>query len=321
MWQPFARFKKDECSRTRGLLSDYVDQSLAPDELVQLEEHLRTCPSCREELRSLRATVSLLRGLPEVTPSRGFAVAPVRPLPGRRALPALRFATAMVVLLLVMAFAADQTNLFENRGRSYLGWGAESKGEEVQWTVAGIEKSVDTDSKTPAETRAELVVPDGADNVYAAVNSLAVANDGALCAEVSYSRGEVRQVVLENVAGGVTSDTAPSTASWFIMTATDNAAATTHHFAISGEGAYWSEVDALNAPVLNMVPVESDNNVLYSFNLDEAEREVIAGEEDDWLRALEYGLIGLTAVLGGTAALLWLRQRRARAAQVSENRN
>ncbi len=37
-----------------------------------------------------------------------------------------------------------------------------------------------------------------------------------------------------------------------------------------------------------------------------------SGREADWLRPLEYGLIGLVAVLAGATAALWLRQRRAR---------
>ncbi len=86
MWRAFRRFKKDECSRTRGMLSGYMDRRLNPEELARVEEHLRTCQGCREELESLRATVALLHRLPEVTPSRSFAVAPVAPVPGRRAL-------------------------------------------------------------------------------------------------------------------------------------------------------------------------------------------------------------------------------------------
>ena len=127
MWRAFRRSEKNECSKTRDLLSGYMDQRLNPEEVAHVEGHLGTCPGCREEMESLRATVALLHRLPEVTPSRSFAVSPVRPLPGRRALPALRFATAGVVLLLVLAFAADQTNVVEKKGQtgSYLGMAAD----------------------------------------------------------------------------------------------------------------------------------------------------------------------------------------------------
>ncbi len=84
MWRAFRRSKKDRCSGTRGALSGYVDGHLNPEEEARIEEHLNTCRGCREDLESLRATVALLRSLPEVTPSRSFAVAPVKPLPGRR---------------------------------------------------------------------------------------------------------------------------------------------------------------------------------------------------------------------------------------------
>jgi hypothetical protein len=68
---------------------------------------------------------------------------------------------------------------------------------------------------------------------------------------------------------------------------------------------------------LNMVPAASDNNVLYSFYLDAAEREFRAAPDHDWLRPLEYGLIGMVVVLGGITLALWFRQRRRKAAEVS----
>jgi len=100
------------------MLSGYIDRRLNPEELTQVEEHLRTCQGCREEQESLRATVVLLHRLPEVTPSRSFAVAPVKPLPGRRALRGLRFATAGAAVLLVLAFAADWTDFFKKNPSS-----------------------------------------------------------------------------------------------------------------------------------------------------------------------------------------------------------
>jgi hypothetical protein len=312
MWRAFRRSEKDECFKTRELLSGYMDQRLNPEEVAHVEGHLRTCPGCREELESLRATVALLRRLPEVTPSRSFAVAPVRPLPGRRALPALRFATAGVVLLLVLAFAADQANLFQ-RGPSTLSYGPAviSEEEAAYWLVPGVRNSGDPSSVTPVN----LVVPDQTDNVYVAVNSLAI--DGVLYGNVVSSPDEVPQVVLEEDEEGAAMSATTAKAFLVVAQASDNVDGGTSRFSING-GDSKGAVDGQNEAVLNMVPV-SDNNVLYSFYLSDSRREVKAARDNDWLRSLEYGLIGLAVILGGATAALWLRQRRARVVEVSRN--
>jgi hypothetical protein len=315
MWRAFRRSEKDECSKTRELLSGYMDQHLNPEEGAHVEGHLRTCPGCREELESLRATVVLLHRLPEVTPSRSFAVAPVRPLPGRRALPALRFATAGVVLLLVLAFAVDQTNLFHAGDPSTLSFGpaVTSEEEEAYWLVPGVRNSVDPDSETPVE----LVVPDQTGNVYAAVNSLAT--DGVLYGNVVSSPDEVPQVVLEEDEEGAIVSATTAQAFLVVAQASDNADGGTNRFSINGEGSKGT-VDRQNGAVLNMVPV-SDNEVLYSFYLSDSRREVKAVGDNDWLRPVQYGLIGLAVILGGATAALWLRQRRQRVVGVSKSQN
>jgi hypothetical protein len=63
--------------------------------------------------------------------------------------------------------------------------------------------------------------------------------------------------------------------------------------------------------------LNSDNNVLYSFDLSDSRKEFKAAPDRDWLRPVEYGLIGLVVVLGGITLALWLRQRRRKAAEVA----
>lgn len=55
-------------SEVRALLGDYLEGDLELAELARVEAHLPDCRSCSEELRELRATISLLRGLPEQEP-------------------------------------------------------------------------------------------------------------------------------------------------------------------------------------------------------------------------------------------------------------
>ena len=52
-------------SEFRARLSEYLERDLIPEERARIETHLETCAGCACELRELRATVSLLRRLPE----------------------------------------------------------------------------------------------------------------------------------------------------------------------------------------------------------------------------------------------------------------
>ncbi len=49
------------CSQVRRQLPDYHDDELTLDEQVVIESHLRTCPACADEARSLRAVSTLVR--------------------------------------------------------------------------------------------------------------------------------------------------------------------------------------------------------------------------------------------------------------------
>jgi|GEM_PF-6371286 len=60
------------CSDVRDLLSAYLDNVLDPDENQQVADHLGACPHCREELQTLRETISLLHSLGEVEPPPDF---------------------------------------------------------------------------------------------------------------------------------------------------------------------------------------------------------------------------------------------------------
>jgi hypothetical protein len=323
MRQAFWRSKKDECSKARELLSGYMDQRLDPEEVALVEGHLGTCLGCREELESLRATVALLHRLPEVTPSRSFAVAPVKPLPGRRALPALRFATGAAVLLLVLALAADRTALFDSgmlsnpkAGPAVWDHGADigtyEEGESY-WVVSGLKNSIDSQPVKAAEV--ELVVPDGTDNVSAAVDSLAT--DGVVYGNIVSSSSEAPALVL------MEGDSEAATRADAVQfTVVSDSGDTQNKFA-TNDAAVPSALDSIiegqDGSYLNIL--SSDNNVLYSFDLKYSQREVKTSSESAWLRPLEYGLIGLAAILGGVTVALWLRQRRAKVVEASKSLN
>lgn len=312
LWR-LGRFKKDGCSGMRTLASGYMDGRLGREEQRRVEEHLAACPRCRAELESLRATVALLRGLPEVAPARRFVVAPVRPLPGRRALPALRFAMASVVVLLVAALAVDQADLFVREPDTIrftsesLEWGA----NEAYWTVNGVRNSVDSDAETPVL----LVVPDGTDNAFAAVESLAT--NGVVYGDFTEDSADSTQVVLQKPEEGAP---AGGDLEEFAVVSVPGGYAMA---LAASDGQLPSDLDPViesrAGSYLNMV--SADYSALYSFDLNSSERVTApAPGNDHWMRLLEYGLIGLAALLGAAAAGVWLWRRRARLAEVKVDR-
>lgn len=57
-------------------LNAFLDGELSPRERVDIQTHVASCAACQEELRGLKATKSLLQGLPEFKPRRSFQLTP-----------------------------------------------------------------------------------------------------------------------------------------------------------------------------------------------------------------------------------------------------
>lgn len=60
------------CDGVRELLSAYVDGELSSGELLRVEQHLRRCPRCAEEVDALRQAIALVGALEEVELPAGF---------------------------------------------------------------------------------------------------------------------------------------------------------------------------------------------------------------------------------------------------------
>jgi Putative zinc-finger len=101
-------------------LSAYADGQLSAKEETEATTHLASCAFCQEELRSLRATTTLMRSLPEPRPTKSFQlgaeyaknVGPKTASVGWMGqllggMPAIRTATAAVAMLLVVVVAGD----------------------------------------------------------------------------------------------------------------------------------------------------------------------------------------------------------------------
>jgi anti-sigma factor RsiW len=61
----------DACRRVLALLSDYLDDDLAPEARAEADAHLATCGACACTAAELAATIRALRGLRTARLSRG----------------------------------------------------------------------------------------------------------------------------------------------------------------------------------------------------------------------------------------------------------
>src|SRR6266508_6470094 len=90
------------------LLSAYIDNRLTADERAALEQRLRNEPALRGTLDDLRGTVTLLRGLPPLTPPRSFTLDPAAFAPRPSPLFGwLRLGATLASVLLALTFAVD----------------------------------------------------------------------------------------------------------------------------------------------------------------------------------------------------------------------
>ena len=100
--------------RLQDLLSSYVDSQVSPSESRRVENHLSACEECRRELGTLQATAHLLRELPDLEPSRSFALesvaAPTQAVRGYLWAP--RLATYLVAALVVVLLLGDFSGIF-----------------------------------------------------------------------------------------------------------------------------------------------------------------------------------------------------------------
>lgn len=59
----FRRRRRIVCQKAVELMTDYLEDALAPADRTRLEAHLEDCPHCREYLAQLRTTIAAARDL------------------------------------------------------------------------------------------------------------------------------------------------------------------------------------------------------------------------------------------------------------------
>ena len=66
------RSDQPDCTEVRESSSDYIDGELPRSYAGRIRSHLDSCPPCDAFVRTLRATVGLLRSLPKEQAPEGF---------------------------------------------------------------------------------------------------------------------------------------------------------------------------------------------------------------------------------------------------------
>jgi len=142
--------KKSEHEWAGETLSAYIDGELAGRERARVEQHLKECQACAENLRTLRQTVALLKELPVIPAPRSFAVRPrvarPRPAPAPSAwgYGLLKGATAIAALLLVLLIGGDLALHV-------------SGGPLVSWAPAALAPSYEADMETAPVEEAPML--------------------------------------------------------------------------------------------------------------------------------------------------------------------
>ena len=106
-------FVRDVHSAIREEFSEYLDGRLSPQRRGRVETHLARCQACREDLEAVRATVELVRSLPQAPVPRSFRISAAQVAQPARGpfwyglMPGLRLASAAVGVLLLAVVAVD----------------------------------------------------------------------------------------------------------------------------------------------------------------------------------------------------------------------
>ena len=142
-------------ARLRDLLSAYIDGQVSESEAGRVEGHLAQCAECRLELETLRATVGLLKHVPQLEVPRSFALAeaPVKVSFTPPIMWTARLATSVAGLMLVALLLGDLTGVVTQRETPEEAATVPAVAREAP--VAGVEKMVEVEKEMVAEMEVE----------------------------------------------------------------------------------------------------------------------------------------------------------------------
>ena len=97
--------------KAEALFSAYIDNRVTADEKSFVERHTAACADCHAKLQAARSLVAAMRAMPMVKAPRSFVLPREMARQPQRSIlawyPALRLATALAVVALVLVFAGD----------------------------------------------------------------------------------------------------------------------------------------------------------------------------------------------------------------------
>jgi anti-sigma factor RsiW len=141
-------------------LSAHLDGNLSQAESVRIESELKADPNLRAVMDDLSQSRALLRKLPQRRAPRNFTLTPkmagVKP-PLPRAVPALRWATSLAALLLLVTFATNALAPVSSASMAYGIGGGRGGGPETM--DAATEAPLSAMESAPAATEAPAEAP------------------------------------------------------------------------------------------------------------------------------------------------------------------
>lgn len=151
-------------------LSAYLDGELAPADRTRVEAHLDGCGRCRARLGELRATVSLIAGLPSARPSRSLVPRVVERFNWVRPLRSFSTFASGAFLLVFLVTAIGRSGSGLGGGGAAMPFGAAPQGAPAAATAASAPEraAVATPQALPAAggvadtTRTAVPAPDTA---------------------------------------------------------------------------------------------------------------------------------------------------------------
>ena len=76
-----AEHEQKPCLKVLEILPRFIEDDFSPEESDEVREHLRICPSCREEYDAMRRLVDTLETLPTLDVPSSFKEAVMKHLP------------------------------------------------------------------------------------------------------------------------------------------------------------------------------------------------------------------------------------------------
>ena len=143
-------------------LSEYLDGRIQGSALAQVDQQLAACHLCREEMESLRSTITMLRELPQEAPRRSFVMAAPPPMLVRAPSSAFQLrdflrvpqwayagAASVAVIVLVALISADVAGLLSPDGVP-----------ELQGQATAITQEIESRAAAPVAPEAAQASPE-----------------------------------------------------------------------------------------------------------------------------------------------------------------